>query len=64
MKISCGFAEAIVPNVFSLAELYLVYLAYQIMCLLFDGRAKAARAVTLARKAKCEAFLKNRNTAN
>ena len=40
MRISGGFAEAIVPNVFSLAELYLIYLVYKVTCLLFGAQAK------------------------
>lgn len=41
MRISCGFAEMIVPNIIYFAELYLAYLIYQMMRLLFDSRARS-----------------------
>ena len=40
MRIAAGFAGAIVPNIFSIAELFLVYLVYKTMCLLFCSQMK------------------------
>lgn len=38
MDISCGFAGAIVPSLFTLAEMFLIYLVYQVVCLLFVSK--------------------------
>ena len=40
MRIAAGFAGAIVPYVFSIAELFLVYLVYKVVCLLFCSQTK------------------------
>ena len=38
MDISCGFAGASVPSLFTLAEMFLIYLVYQVVCLLFVSK--------------------------